>query len=119
MGRFNGVIILATSCFLATLQQDLAAAEPALKACGEALNTLNKGNLTELKSFGTPPDDVIKVWPVNGVEDICCDHASFAGSRCSDGAFVTGGQACQGPFVEGWQGCDGQGRRLLGISHQL
>ena len=41
--------------------QDLAAAEPALKAAGEALNTLNKNNLTELKSFGTPPEDIIKV----------------------------------------------------------
>jgi dynein heavy chain len=41
--------------------QDLAAAEPALKAASEALNTLNKNNLTELKSFGTPADDIIKV----------------------------------------------------------
>lgn len=41
--------------------QDLAAAEPALKAALSALDTLNKNNLTELKSFGTPADDIIKV----------------------------------------------------------
>jgi dynein heavy chain len=40
---------------------DLAAAEPALKAAGDALNTLNKNNLTELKSFGTPAEDIKKV----------------------------------------------------------
>lgn len=41
--------------------EDLSAAEPALKAAGEALNSLNKSNLTELKSFGTPAEDIIKV----------------------------------------------------------
>ncbi|KAJ8713922.1 hypothetical protein PYW08_007542 [Mythimna loreyi] len=40
---------------------DLAKAEPALIAAQEALNTLNKNNLTELKSFGTPPDAVVNV----------------------------------------------------------
>ncbi|WAR03796.1 DYHC-like protein [Mya arenaria] len=40
---------------------DLAKAEPALLAAKEALNTLNKGNLTELKSFGTPPPAVVNV----------------------------------------------------------
>ncbi|CAH2045643.1 unnamed protein product, partial [Iphiclides podalirius] len=40
---------------------DLAKAEPALIAAQEALNTLNKNNLTELKSFGSPPDAVINV----------------------------------------------------------
>lgn len=40
---------------------DLAKAEPALLAAREALNTLNKNNLTELKSFGTPPDAVVNV----------------------------------------------------------
>ena len=40
---------------------DLALAEPALFAAQEALNTLNKANLTELKSFGTPPDAVVNV----------------------------------------------------------
>uniref|UniRef100_A0A668AEI7 Dynein axonemal heavy chain 17 n=1 Tax=Myripristis murdjan TaxID=586833 RepID=A0A668AEI7_9TELE len=35
-------------------EEDLAKAEPALIAAQEALNTLNKNNLTELKSFGSP-----------------------------------------------------------------
>lgn len=42
-------------------ETDLAKAEPALKAAEEALNTLNKNNLTELKSFGQPPPAVINV----------------------------------------------------------
>lgn len=42
-------------------ERDLAAAEPALAAAQEALNTLNKNNLTELKSFGSPPPAVVKV----------------------------------------------------------
>ncbi|TGZ69565.1 hypothetical protein CRM22_003672 [Opisthorchis felineus] len=40
---------------------DLAKAEPALIAAQEALNTLNKNNLTEMKSFGTPPPAVVTV----------------------------------------------------------
>jgi dynein heavy chain len=42
-------------------EQDLAKAEPALLAAQEALNTLNKNNLTELKSFGSPPEIVVTV----------------------------------------------------------
>ena len=42
-------------------ERDLAKAEPALKAAEAALNTLNKANLTELKSFGKPPTAVVKV----------------------------------------------------------
>ena len=42
-------------------ETDLAKAEPALNAAEAALNTLNKGNLTELKSFGKPPPAVINV----------------------------------------------------------
>ncbi|XP_067914454.1 dynein axonemal heavy chain 17-like [Heterodontus francisci] len=42
-------------------EEDLAKAEPALIAAHEALNTLNKNNLTELKSFGSPPDAVVLV----------------------------------------------------------
>ncbi|XP_069786101.1 dynein axonemal heavy chain 17-like isoform X2 [Narcine bancroftii] len=42
-------------------EEDLAKAEPALIAAQEALNTLNKSNLTELKSFGSPPDAVVLV----------------------------------------------------------
>ncbi|MCJ8738612.1 hypothetical protein PDJAM_G00037770 [Pangasius djambal] len=42
-------------------EEDLAKAEPALLAAQEALNTLNKNNLTELKSFGSPPEAVVNV----------------------------------------------------------
>uniref|UniRef100_UPI00398F13EE dynein axonemal heavy chain 9-like isoform X1 n=2 Tax=Pristiophorus japonicus TaxID=55135 RepID=UPI00398F13EE len=42
-------------------EEDLAKAEPALIAAQVALNTLNKNNLTELKSFGTPPSAVSNV----------------------------------------------------------
>ncbi|XP_055553184.1 dynein axonemal heavy chain 17 isoform X2 [Falco cherrug] len=40
---------------------DLAKAEPALVATQEALNTLNKNNLTDLKSFMSPPQLVVNV----------------------------------------------------------
>lgn len=39
-------------------EEDLLKAEPALLAAQEALNTLNKANLTELKSFGSPPGKI-------------------------------------------------------------
>ncbi|XP_069945104.1 dynein beta chain, ciliary-like [Cherax quadricarinatus] len=42
-------------------EEDLVKAEPALVAAKEALNTLNKANLTELKSFGSPPSGVSSV----------------------------------------------------------
>ena len=42
-------------------EQDLKKAEPALIAAQDALNTLNKANLTELKSFGSPPAAVLMV----------------------------------------------------------
>ncbi len=42
-------------------EEDLKKAEPALAAAQQALNTLNKANLTELKSFGSPPPAVINV----------------------------------------------------------
>ena len=42
-------------------EDDLERAEPALIAAQEALNTLNKANLTELKSFTTPPVAVSNV----------------------------------------------------------
>ena len=50
-------------------EADLAKAEPALVAAQEALNTLNKNNLTELKSFGQPPPAVVNV--VAGVLVLC------------------------------------------------
>ncbi|KAJ1562568.1 Dynein heavy chain 9, axonemal [Cladochytrium tenue] len=43
----------------ASCEQDLRAAEPALAAASAALNTLNKANLTELKSFGSPSNEVV------------------------------------------------------------
>lgn len=42
-------------------KRDLQAAEPALAAANAALNTLNKANLTELKSFGSPSEEVKNV----------------------------------------------------------
>lgn len=42
-------------------EEDFRKAQPALIAAQEALNTLNKNNLTELKSFGSPPDAVVSV----------------------------------------------------------
>ena len=42
-------------------EEDFRKAQPALLAAQEALNTLNKNNLTELKSFGSPPDAVVGV----------------------------------------------------------
>ncbi|PSN39336.1 Dynein beta chain [Blattella germanica] len=42
-------------------EEDLRKAEPALIAAQQALNTLNKTNLTELKSFGSPPPAVVNV----------------------------------------------------------
>ncbi|XP_076548684.1 dynein beta chain, ciliary isoform X2 [Osmia lignaria lignaria] len=41
--------------------EDLARAEPAVRQAEAALDTLNKNNLTELKSFGTPPAQVAMV----------------------------------------------------------
>ncbi|CAF1186132.1 unnamed protein product [Adineta steineri] len=41
--------------------RDLQKALPALKAAEDALNTLNRNNLTELKSFATPPAAILKV----------------------------------------------------------
>jgi dynein heavy chain len=45
----------------ASCLRDLSAAEPALAAAQQALNTLNKANLTELKSFGSPSAEVVNV----------------------------------------------------------
>lgn len=42
-------------------EEDLIKAEPALIAAQEALNTLDKNNLTELKSFPNPPNAVLNV----------------------------------------------------------
>ncbi|GAB1599188.1 dynein beta chain, ciliary [Argonauta hians] len=42
-------------------EEDLTKAEPALIAAKKALDTLNKSNLTEMKSFGAPPSAVTNV----------------------------------------------------------
>ena len=42
-------------------EADLMAAEPIIAAAEEALNSLNKGSLTELKAFGSPAEDVVMV----------------------------------------------------------
>lgn len=45
----------------AECDRDLQKALPALQAAVDALNTLNRNNLTELKSFATPPAAVLNV----------------------------------------------------------
>ncbi|XP_055687854.1 dynein beta chain, ciliary [Lutzomyia longipalpis] len=45
----------------AQCEEEVKLAEPAIQQAEAALNTLDKKNLTELKSFGTPPPDVVKV----------------------------------------------------------
>lgn len=42
-------------------EEDLKKAQPALDRALAALNTLSKASLTELKSFGSPPDAVVTV----------------------------------------------------------
>jgi len=54
------------SAFAAQCNADLAAAEPAVKAAAEALNNLDKGSLTELKSMTSPSPLVLAV--VNAVQ---------------------------------------------------
>ncbi len=54
------------SAFATQCNQDLAAAEPAVLKAAEALNNLDKGSLTELKSMTTPAPAVLGV--VNAVQ---------------------------------------------------
>lgn len=42
-------------------EEDLKKAEPAMQKAAAALNTLDKNNLTELKSFGSPSEAVVSV----------------------------------------------------------
>lgn len=42
-------------------EEELRRAKPELDKAAAALDTLNKSNLTELKSFGSPPEIVVKV----------------------------------------------------------
>ncbi|KXS10801.1 hypothetical protein M427DRAFT_103173 [Gonapodya prolifera JEL478] len=55
------VINVEVSQKAAQCEKDLHAAEPALAAAAAALDTLNKNNLTELKSFGSPSNEIIGV----------------------------------------------------------
>ena len=55
------VIASEVNAFAAQCQADLAAAEPAIAAAAEALNSLDKGSLTELKSMSTPSPVVLLV----------------------------------------------------------
>jgi dynein heavy chain len=54
-------IVVEVESFQAECQRDLAAAQPLVDAALAALDTLNKNSLTELKSMGKPPDDVVMV----------------------------------------------------------
>ena len=58
--KTNG-IVGEVNALVAECERDLKAAEPMVIAAREALNTLDKSNLTELKSMGSPPDDVREV----------------------------------------------------------
>ena len=49
-----GAIQQEVSAFAAQCNADLAAAEPAIQKAAEALNSLDKGSLTELKSMTSP-----------------------------------------------------------------
>ena len=55
------VIQTEVSAFAAQCTADLQAAEPAIAAAAEALNSLDKGSLTELKSMSTPSPVVLQV----------------------------------------------------------
>jgi dynein heavy chain len=55
------VIQQEVSAFAAQCNKDLMAAEPAIAAAAEALNSLDKASLTELKSMSTPSPVVLLV----------------------------------------------------------
>jgi dynein heavy chain len=55
------VIQQEVSAFAAQCNADLLAAEPAIAAAAEALNSLDKASLTELKSMSTPSPVVLQV----------------------------------------------------------
>ena len=55
------IIQVEVAAFKKQCLDDLAAAEPALKAAEDALKLLDKNSLTELKSLGSPPAPVLKV----------------------------------------------------------
>ena len=54
-------IVVEVEGFAAECARDLAAAKPLVEKARAALDTLDKSHLTELKSMGKPPDDVVMV----------------------------------------------------------
>jgi len=54
-------IVAEVDAFAKECAADLAAAKPIVDAALAALDQLDKGSLTELKSMGKPPDDVVMV----------------------------------------------------------
>jgi dynein heavy chain len=54
-------IVVEVESFQAECQKDLAAAQPLVEKALAALDTLDKNSLTELKSMGKPPEDVVMV----------------------------------------------------------
>jgi dynein heavy chain len=55
------VIAAEVGVIQADAEKELLAAEPIIAAAEAALNSLDKGSLTELKAFGSPAEDVVKV----------------------------------------------------------
>ena len=55
------VIAQEVGTIQAQAEGELAEAEPIIQAAEAALNSLDKGSLTELKAFGSPAEDVVKV----------------------------------------------------------
>ena len=49
------------TAFAEECSKDLEAAEPIIKEAEAALNSLDKGSLGELKSFGSPAAEVVQV----------------------------------------------------------
>lgn len=47
--------------FQAECENDLSAAEPVIRDAEAALNSLDKGSLGELKSFGSPAAEIVQV----------------------------------------------------------
>lgn len=60
-------------------EEELIKAEPALVAATEALNTLNRNNLTELKTFAQPPPGVVNV--VAAVMCLCAHEGRIPKER--------------------------------------
>ncbi|NWV39884.1 DYH17 protein, partial [Grantiella picta] len=82
---------------------ELAEAEVVLTAASEALNTLNKYNLTELKSFGAPPPEVVNV--MAAVMILTAEKGKIPKDKSWTAAKVTIGKA--DAFLAALKGFDG------------